>query len=126
MFERRLSPRYSLPWPLRLRGHEAAAFDAEMADISATGVGLLASRDVILALAQGGGLLTPGDQLVVEWPPVPGDVLDTDLCIACRVKHTRRLALDRYHVGALFVDLDSAQSHQIEQLLDRARMPRSG
>ena len=120
MIERRLSPRYPLDWPLDVRAPTELAFDAQLTDISATGIGFLTSHTAVQGLAQGGGLLTPGDRVSVEWRVRTGDVLAESLEMECRVRHVRRIARDRFHVGALFIDPDAEQGPLIERLLARA------
>lgn len=121
MHERRHSPRYPLSGRVQLSVLGAASHAAEMEDISALGVGLLVSHATATVLAQGGSVLMPGDRIQVEWGAEQQTGSSDALNVICRVRHSRRLSFDTYHVGALFIDPDPFQQMQIAALLTTAQ-----
>lgn len=72
------------------------------------GVGVEVSRETVQALAQGGAVLTAGDnfQVLLGQATLGADSAGV-LCLDCRAQVVRRLSLDQYHVAALFHGLDS-------------------
>ena len=121
MQDRRLFPRYSYNSPVELRSRQGARFDAQSWEVSSVGIGLLMERSTVAALAQGGSILSTGDQfeliMVGAADPYFGDSLRVD----CRVRHVRRLSQEQYLIGAWFVDPSPAQEAEIVALLERAR-----
>lgn len=113
MQERRLSPRYPFTRPLDVRGRHGEVFAARSCDISAAAIGLLMARSVVIALAQGGSILTAGDQFEVV-------VARNGLSLDCRVRHIRRLSQEQYMVGAWFADLTPEQDAALGLLLQEA------
>jgi hypothetical protein len=100
-------------------------FGARTSDVSVDGMGLYLTHEAVLALAQGGNLLTPGDAFDVVLSP---NVEDADAIIGprlgSRVRHVRRLARDEFLVGIRFNDLDSGQRAAIQAIVDRAQANR--
>jgi hypothetical protein len=117
MQERRLYPRVSLDYPVALRGGNGRRFAARSVDISMAGVGLLVSREAVQALAQGGAVLTAGDNFQVTL----GSEGPGALCVDCRAQVVRRLSLDQYHVAALFHGLDADAESAVASLIQSAR-----
>ena len=122
MQDRRLFPRYSFSSPVELRSRQGERLDAQTSEISSVGIGLLMTRTAVVALAQGGSILTIGDEfeLIVAGAADPyfGDSLRMD----CRVGHVRRLSKDQYLVGARYADPSPAQEAEIAALVERARL----
>jgi len=113
MQERRLSPRYPFTRPVEVRGRRREVFAARSCDISGAAIGLVMARSAVIALAQGGSILTTGDQFEV--------VLARDgLSLDCRVRHIRRLSQEQYMVGAWFADLTPEQESALALLLQEA------
>ena len=85
-------------------------------------MGLYLTHDAVLALAQGGNLLTPGDSFDVVLSP---NVEDADAIIGprlgSRVRHVRRLSRNEFLVGIRFNDLDANQQTAVQAVLDRAQ-----
>ena len=123
MKERRLFPRYSFTQSVELRGPRGARFDARSSDISDVGISLLMSRDAVVALAQGGSILTTGDRFQVLMPGTLNASLEGGLTLECRVRHVRRLSREEYQVGAWFVDPTPGQRTGLAALLDAAKSP---
>lgn len=119
--DRRISPRYSYAQSVELRGPDGARFDARSCDISAIGMSLLMTRDVVVAIAQGGSILTTGDHFQLLLPGTLNPSLEGGLTLDCRVRHVRRLSLEEYQVGAWFVEPTSGQQAGVEALVDSAR-----
>lgn len=119
MQDRRLYPRYTFTRPVELRSPAGEAFAGESCDISVAGVGLLVARSAVLALAQGGSILTTGDELRLMLMAA-GDALSAiSLGLDCRVKHVRRLSQEQYMVSALFADLSPEQEAALIALVER-------
>jgi c-di-GMP-binding flagellar brake protein YcgR len=95
-------------------------------DVSLNGMGMLMRRDVVVALAQGGSVLTPGDRFDVVLSP---DVSQADGLIGPtvpgRVRHVRRLSQHEYQVGVLFEEVDTAQQAALQAMVDLAQADRT-
>ncbi|MCB1774868.1 MAG: PilZ domain-containing protein [Gammaproteobacteria bacterium] len=124
MEERRLFPRYPFEHDVELSNADGAVAAAQTSELSAVGVGMLVSRDGVIALAQGGTLLTPGDALVATLPEPRGPDGRWLTRVACRVKQVRRISVDRYVVSAWFEDASDAQQVAIARLLEQAQRER--
>ena len=124
--DRRLSPRYSFVQPLELRGPDGACFEASSCDISTIGLSLLMARDAVVALAQGGSILTTGDRFQLLLPGTLNSSVEGGLTLQCRVRHVRRLSREKYQVGVWFLDPTSGQQAGIAALVASAkpRVPR--
>ena len=99
---------------------DATVFEVVASDVSAVGVGCRVSREAVIALAQGGSVLTPGDRLRLTLggrcaDPAEGVEFDG------RVRHVRRLSRDEYLVGLVFDEPDRQQEAAIADLLVEAR-----
>lgn len=120
MQDRRRSPRYSFTRPMVVSGRGGEVFEARSSDISATAIGLLMARSVVVALAQGGSILTTGDRFELAFAQGgtsdPADGLHLD----CRVRHVRRLSREQYVVGAQFTDMTPGQEAALSMLLHEA------
>ena len=83
-------------------------------------------REGVVALAQGGSILTTGDQFELLLPGTLNPSLVGGLTLACRVRHVRRLSRDEYQVGAWFLDPTPGQLAGLAALVDAAkpRIPR--
>ena len=119
--DRRISPRYSYTQSLELRGTDGARFEARSCDISAVGMSLLMARHVVVALAQGGSILTIGDRFQLLLPGTLNPSLDGGLTLNCRVRHVRRLSREEYQVGAWFLDPTPGQRAGLKALVESAR-----
>ncbi|MDJ0739982.1 MAG: PilZ domain-containing protein [Gammaproteobacteria bacterium] len=124
MQERRLHPRFPVSWAARLGRGEGAWFDAEASDISIAGLGLSVSRDAVIALAQDGGLLTPGDTIEIRFVGGDGGP-QTPLVYECLVRQVRRISQDRYVVGGLFVAMARQQEQALLDAIAAVHKPRS-
>lgn len=124
MEERRLFPRYTFEHDVELSNADGAVVGARTSELSAVGVGMLVSRDGVVALAQGGSLLTPGDPLVAMLPEPRGPDGRWLTRVACRVKQVRRISVDKYVVSAWFEDASDVQQGAIARLLEQARRER--
>ncbi len=114
-------PRFSYSQEVELRDHDGVRFDAESCDISIAGMGMFMSRDVAVAMAQGGSVLTPGDRFRVLLPGTLNPSLEGGLTLECQVKHARRLSRDRYQVGVLFLNPSAGQTAGLEALVSSAK-----
>ena len=126
MQERRLFPRYPIERSVELLGAQGARFQARTSDISATGLGLRLSRAAVLALAQGGTILTTGDDIQLAVARGSSDPWPGELSLNCRVKHVRRLSQDEYLVGVWLIDPSPAQKSGLEALVAEARSSGAG
>lgn len=115
MQERRLSARYRYHCRAAVRGAHVGYSDMEICEVSMTGLTLWVTREVVVALAQGGSILTPGDRIQVlsQGAAVAGRT--AEVALSCRVQHVRRLSQDRYQVGTRFEVLDPLQRGTLEQ-----------
>lgn len=115
-------PRYRYSMELTVCRESGRRFAARTSDVSIDGMGLYLTHDAVLALAQGGNLLTPGDSFDVVLSP---NVEDADAIIGprlgSRVRHVRRLSRDEFLVGIRFNDLDANQQTAVQAVLDRAQ-----
>ena len=117
--ERRLSVRHPHRCPLTLAGGEGLRFAAQSTDVARAGLGLETDREAVVALAQGGALLTPGDRVGVHLPGVaPGD---PEAVLPARVRHVRRVSQGRYHVGVVFEALDPEGEARLAERVALAR-----
>lgn len=125
MPERRVFPRFPLERPVELRGPDGARFDVRSSDISVAGIGLRVSHTMVVALAQGGTILTTGDRFELVLPGTLNASAQGGLTLGCRVKQVRRLSQHEYHVGAWFIDPTPGQKDGLAALVDAARSARS-
>lgn len=82
---------------------------------------LLTTRDVVVALAQGGSILTTGDRFQLLLPGTLNHSLEGGLTLGCRVRYARRLSREEYQVGAWFPDLTFGQRAGLAALVEFAR-----
>jgi hypothetical protein len=124
MRERRLFPRYAFAYPVWIRGGEGGPFKTETSEVSLGGVGVQLHRAAVVALAQGGSILTPGDCLDVALSPVMqgGD----PLWLKGRALHVRRLSLDRYMVGIAFEGATEEEEAALADVVAQAGAERPG
>lgn len=119
MQERRTFPRYAVDWPVTLQRQGVSPFRGSACDVSGAGMALKASRAAVLALAQGGSVLMPGDRLELE--VAAGGAMDPALAVGGRVRNVRRLSREEYQVAVRFEDLDPVQERVLDTLLEQAR-----
>ena len=108
MIERRPSPRYQVETPVVVYFEKSARFTGLTRDASRGGLGLELGRHAVEALAQGGSVLTTGDRFRVEIDGVPGG--PDPVVVACRTSFVRRLAQDRYAIGAQFQRFEAGEA----------------
>ena len=121
--DRRFSPRYPFTQSVELRGPEdGARFAARSCDISSVGTSLLMVRDAVVALAQGGTILTAGDRFQLLVPGTLNRSLAGGLRLECRVRYVRRLSHEQYKVGARFIDPSSGQEAGLAALVESAKL----
>ena len=77
-----------------------------------------------LALAQGGTILTTGDQFTLVLSGTLNTSAQGGLTLGCRVKQVRRLSRHEYHVGAWFIDPTPGQKDGLVALVDATRQVR--
>lgn len=123
MHERRLSHRYAYTRPVELRDRRGVRYQGRSCDISVSGIGLLLSRNVVVALAQGGSILTTGDRFRLILSGTLNASSQGGLTLECRVRYVRRLSRDGYEVGVWFVEPSAGQQAGIEALVEDARSP---
>ena len=121
MQERRMYPRFTYTQTVELRGPSGMQFDVESCDISVAGLGMFMRHDIVVALAQGGSILTPGDRLQVLLPGTLNPSLEGGLTLECQVKHVRRLSREQYQVGVRFLDPTPGQTAGLESLVQSAK-----
>lgn len=119
MQERRLFPRYFFAAPLQVRGASGAAFEALTTEISLGGIGFVLQRPAVVALAQGGAILTIGDCLhaSLDAAPAGGAGLRLPGC----VRSVRRLSHDEYLVALAFEEISPSQREMLAALVGHAR-----
>ena len=114
-------PRYRYNVEVTIYRKAEKCFAGRTSDVSLSGMGLQLTREVVIALAQGGNLLTPGDHFDVIFSPyvesVDGVIGPT---LPARVRHVRRLSQHDYHVGVWFEDIDEPQQKALEGLVAKA------
>jgi hypothetical protein len=76
---------------------------------------------VVVALAQGGSILTPGDRLRVLLPGTLNPSLEGGLTLECQGRHVRRLSREQYQVGVRFLDPTPGQTAGLEALVQSAK-----
>jgi hypothetical protein len=115
-----LLPRYRYNTEVTIRHPGGERFAVQTTDVSLSGLGMRMSRDVVVALAQGGSVLTPGDRIQIVLSP---NVTSADGLIGPRVegrvRHVRRLSQNEYHVGVRFEDPDAAQQAALKAVVDQ-------
>ncbi|MDZ7751000.1 MAG: PilZ domain-containing protein [Gammaproteobacteria bacterium] len=121
MQERRLSARYRCRCPAAVQGPNSEYRDMEIREVSLTGLTLWVRREVVLALAQAGSILTLGDRIHVSSRGAGVEDGAPEVALPCRVQHVRRLSQDRYQVGTRFEVLDPRQLEVLEQWVARAQ-----
>jgi len=121
MLDRRLISRVSFAQTVELRNHAGGQFDARSCDISVTGMGLLMTRDTVVALAQGGSILMTGDRFQVLLRGTLNPSLAGGLTLKCRVEYVRRLSRDEYQIGVLFLDPTPGQQAGLVAVVEAAR-----
>lgn len=119
-------PRYRHIMDVTVSHMGGQRFSAQTTDVSLAGMGMRMARDVVIALAQGGSVLTPGDRFDVVLSP---NIASADGVIGPmlqgRVRHVRRLSQHEYQVGVLFEDTDAAQQAALQGVVDKALEHRS-
>jgi hypothetical protein len=120
MEERRLYPRHVFEHTVELCGTDGRVHGAETTELTAIGVGMLVSHDDVVALAQGGAILTPGDGVSISLPDPRGPEGRWLSRVHCRVKQVRRISVDRYVVGVWFDGLSPTQQAAISRLVEQA------
>jgi len=123
MQESRLTIRYAYSQPVELSDRRGVRYQGRSSDISITGIGLYLSRNVVVAMAQGGSVLTTGDRFQLILPGTLNPSSQGGLTLECRVRHVRRLSRDEYQVGVWFVDPSAGQKDGIAALVEAARPP---
>ena len=123
MQERRLFLRHSFSQSVELRGPKGTRYDVRSSDISVVGISLLMPRHIVVALAQGGSILTIGDRFQVLLPGTLNPSLEGGLTLECRVKHVRRLSREEYQVGVWFLDPTPGQKAGLVALLEANKPP---
>ena len=73
--------------------------------------------EAVLALAQGGELLTTGDTLMAYLPR--NGLLP--LGLQSRVRHIHRMSLANYHVGLWFLEQDPGTEAVLQEWIDEHR-----
>lgn len=119
-------PRYRYKMEVTVCHNGGTSFAARTSDVSQHGMGLQLGREVVVALAQGGSVLTPGDRFEVVLSP---HIASADGVIGptllARVRHVRRLSQSDYHVGVWFNDPDASQQAALQAIIDKAQPGRS-
>lgn len=115
MLERRLHPRFSIDWPVRIGAETGALHDALASNISLSGIDLQVTHAVVVAMARSGGMLLPGDPFLL-FSRDPMFQLDD---IGCRTVLVRRISLERYVVGASFAESSDQQEADVRRLIDQ-------
>ncbi len=114
-------PRYRYSVEVTICRKADMCFAGRTSDVSLSGMGLALTREVVIALAQGGNLLMPGDHFDVIFSPhvesVDGVIGPT---VPARVRHVRRLSQHDYHVGVLFEELEEPQQKALEGIVTQA------
>ena len=121
MQERRMYPRFTYTQTVELRGPNGIQFDVESCDISVAGLGMFMGHHIVVALAQGGSILTPGDRLQVLLPGTLNPSLEGGLTLECQVRHVRRLSREQYQVGVRFLGPTPGQTAGLEALVQSAK-----
>lgn len=119
MQERRLFPRYSFATPLRVWGGVGDPFDGQSTEISLGGIGFVLHRSAVVALAQGGAILTIGDRLQVSLDAAPAG--GGGLRLPGSVRGVRRLSHDDYQVALTFDEVSPSQRGMLAALVEHAR-----
>jgi hypothetical protein len=123
MQERRLTPRYTYTQPVELRDRRGVRYQGSSCEISVSGISLLLSRNVVVAMAQGGSLLNTGDRFQLILSGTLNPSTQGGLTLECRVRHVRRLSREEYQVGVWFVEPTTGQMAGIAALIEDARAP---
>jgi len=123
MNERRLPLRYACSHPVELRDRRGVRYQGRSSDISISGIGLLLSRNVVVAMAKGGSILATGDRFQLFLPGTLNPSSQGGLALECRVRHVRRLSREEYQVGAWFVDPTAGQLDGLAALVEAAKPP---
>jgi hypothetical protein len=121
MQDRRLSPRYAYSQPVELRDRWGVRHQGCSNDISISGIGLLLSHNVVVAIAQGGSVLTTGDRFRLILPGILNPSSQGELTLECRVRHVRQLSREEYQVGVWFIDPTPRQKNGLAALIDGTR-----
>ena len=113
-------PRYRYNTEVTICHPSGERFGVQTTDVSLSGLGMKMARDVVIALAKGGSILTPGDRFLIVLSP---NVASADGLIGPRVegrvRHVRRLSQYEYHVGVRFEDPDAAQQAALKAIVDQ-------
>lgn len=118
MGTRRFHRRYHCQLSGSVRNQAGDRHDVRTFDLSLTGTCLSMPRSAVVALAQEGAALMPGDRLEVTIeaaPKVPALLAP----LGGRVRHVRRLSLTEYAVGVRFEERTPAQEAFLARLFER-------
>lgn len=117
MQERRLHPRYAVDWSVHVGDGAGESYDAVACNASLAGIGLEVTRAAIVGLARAGGMLLTGESFMLS-SDATSPAIES---VVCRTVVVRRVAQDRYVVGASFVDLSETQQAAIGELIEQAK-----
>ena len=120
MQERRLFPRYSFAATLQVWGGAGDPFEGQTTEISLGGIGFVLNRSAVVALAQGGAILTIGDRLQVSLDAAPAG--GGGLRLPGTVRSVRRLSHDDYQVALSFDGVSPSQQGMLGALVEHARV----
>jgi len=121
MEDRRLSPRYACTQPVELRDRRGVRYQGRTCEISSSGISMLLSRNVVVAMAQGGSILTTGDRFKLILSGTLNPSPQGGLTLECRVRHVRRLSREEYQIGVWFVEPSVGQKAGLAALVEAAR-----
>lgn len=114
VLERRMHPRYRTSWMVEIGRGDNDWFEATLSDVSLASFALSTSRDAVVSLAGGGGMVLPGDLLHLRF--IEGIDWPTDCAsFACLVRQVRRVSQANYFIGGEFGALTAAQNAALAQ-----------
>lgn len=119
MQERRLCPRYFFATRLQVWGGSGDPLQAHTTEISLGGIGFVMQHSAVVALAQGGAILTIGDRLQIALDA--GAAGGGGLRLPGSVRGVRRVSRDEYRVAVTFDEVTPSQELVLTALVEHAR-----
>ena len=119
--ERRVYPRYSCAFQVRLIDPQNQVHLVNTDNISLNGIALSIDQNIKHIFLEQGCHLLAGD-FVDLYLPEPGNKRWPEQRFICRIQYLRRLSQQHFQLGGLFDQLDEQQQNLLQALVDQNKV----